>query len=215
MADKYITREELRIDPYNINHEKVDDKFLETLQDMTFELINDVLCQQSFEQEGSEGSEVEKAVDGTGKDTIFLPKRLVSLLKVRLYEATNTYYDYSADNFVVKPKYLQWNTLGGSLDDPRVIRDYYTFPKGIANIGVFGIWGYASVPNDIKYLQGKLIQKIVEDKSFAQKFQQESIGDYSYSLRRNLQQKEEEITGDFELDRIIKYRRGWVKYGSV
>jgi len=213
MADKYITKAELRIDPYNINHEKVDDKYLETLQDMTYDLINSV-CNQSFEPEGTDSVPVIKKLDGSDKDTVFLPTRLLTLKKVYLYYGAGQAeaYEYEPENFVFRPKYISWVDYG--LQHARVLVPEGIFPKGNQNIGISGIWGYAECPSPIKYVQGRLIEKIIEDKSFAQKFQKESIGDYSFELRRNLQANEEEITGDFELDRIIKQYRNWLYYGS-
>jgi len=211
MADKYITREELRIEPYEINHEKVDDKYLEMLQDLTYALVNS-FCNQDFEQEGTESVPVEKKVNGTGKDTVFLPKRLITLTKVKVYYATNDAYEYDPEYFIAKTKFVSWTSLTNLT--ARYVGYGETFPKGTANIGISGVWGWSDVPTAVKYLQGKLIQKIIDDKAFAQKFQSERVGDYQYEMRRNLQSGEEEITGDFELDRIIKQFRSWLSYGS-
>lgn len=200
MGDKYITRAELRLEPYGISIEGVDDKYLEVLQDLTKDLV-DKFCGQDFEQEGSDISPAEKRISGTGKDTIFLPKRLINLKKVRIYTSTTSYSDYEAANFVSKPKFISWISF-----DTRFGKG--TFPEGTYNIGIIGIWGWSNVPGPIKYLQGRMIQKIVEDGEFANKFSSEKLGDYTYQLL----EKEASFLADVELDAIIKRYKVWVNY---
>jgi len=210
MANTYITKEELRIDPYNIDHQEIDDKYLETLQEVTYSLVNK-FCNQTFEMEGTEESPVSEKVNGTGKATIFLPKKLITLSSIRIYFDLTQYDEYEAVNFVAKDKYIEWNVLTDV--SARIIGQTTLFPKGTANVEVVGIWGWENVPEPIKYLQGKLIEKLIEDKSFAQKFEAERVGDYQYQIRRKTE-RQEEITGDFELDLIIKQYRNWLAYGS-
>lgn len=208
MADKYITREELRIEPYEINHDDIDNKYLETLQDLTKRIIDNV-CGQDFEQEGTDESPTEHQVNGIGRDTVFLDKRLITLKKVRIYYAINDYYEYEPENFLAKPKYVTWRTF-----DPisaRIVVPVGVFPEGQANIGIIGIWGYPAYPEPIKYLQGRLIQKIIDDKTFAEKLASERIGDYQYQNKES----ELEIFGDAELDNIVLQYRSPLNYGTA
>ena len=203
MADIYITREELKNAPYNIVKE--DDKYIEVLQDLTKDFV-DNLCGQDFSQEGSASAYTEKKISGTGKDTIFLPKRLITLEKIRIYSNTLSYVDYTDENFTIKAKFISWNVFSSGVDNPRFYPE--DFPAGTYNIGVFGIWGWALSPNPVKYLQGRLIQKIIDNGSLAEKLKSEKVGDYTYQLNVI----SEQVTGDFELDQIIKQYQTWVGY---
>jgi len=206
MADLYITQLELSQEPYNINE---DSSYIEILQDMTKTLI-DNLCGQDFEQEGSVGSYVEKKVSGNDKETIFLPKRLITLEKVRIYSSSTEYTDYLATEFTAKKKFITWDFYSTSATTLRL--RVYSFPEGIYNIGVFGIWGWSAVPDPIKYLQGRLIQKLINDGSFSNKFESEKIGDYSYKLKTD--SKGNKILGDDELDLIVDQYREAVTYAA-
>ena len=208
MSNKYITLEELKTDPYNLTE---DDTYLGVLQDMTKELI-DKRCGQEFDAEGEVGDYVEKRVSGTGKDTIFLPKRLVTLHKIRIYSQNTIYTEFDAEEFFVKSKFISWNIYSDIQDSPRFLAD--DFPKGSYNVGIVGIWGYAETPAPIKYLQGKLIEKIVTDGDFADKMKSEQIGDYSYTLAEAGGQSKVSITGDVALDMIFKQYQEW-SYGAV
>ncbi|MFC1709501.1 hypothetical protein ACFL2J_05575 [Candidatus Omnitrophota bacterium] len=208
MSDKYITRAELRLSPYNIAEDVVDNKYLEVLQDLCKDLV-DRFCIQDFELEGTVLAPVEKKVDGTGKDTVFIdsarePKRLVDLVSVRVYSTSTNYTEFLASEFVTYPKYISWNIYSEYIDSARLRVENFT--KGNANIGILGTWGWTTVPNPIKYLQGMLIKKIVEDASFAERLNSERIGDYSYDLAIR-GEKEFWITGDRQLDVIIKRYR--------
>ena len=205
-TNKYITKAELRIAPYDIQEDDADDKLLEILQEITKALIDNV-CAQDFDIEGSVHSYVEKKICGTGKDTIFLPKRLITLEKIRIYSSTTSYVDYLPVNFMVKNKFISWSSFVPDVINPARFQ-LENFPLGSYNIGIFGIWGWSSVPKPIKYLQARLIQKLVEDKAFAEKFSAEKIGDYNY----NLLIENDKIFGDAELDMIVKQYRGWVNY---
>lgn len=203
--DNYVTQEELRLDPYSIIEEDVDDDYLEVLQDLTKEFI-DRLCQQSFDKEGTVASPVEERISGTGKDTLFLPKRLVTLVKVRFYTSSTNYTEYVATEFVAKAMYITWNVYSDSIVSARLrIED---FPEGTYNVGVFGVWGWATVPTAIKYLQGMLIKKLVDDETFAEKMQSENIGDYKGVLPDDKGM----ITGDRQLDLIIRQYRSYKVY---
>jgi hypothetical protein len=205
-TDRYISRAELRIAPYDIQEDDADDKLLDVLQQISKNLIDNV-CQQNFEVEGSASAYVEKKISGTGKDTIFLPKRLITLQKIRIYSSTTSYVDYTPDNFMVKNKFISWSSFVPDVINPARFQ-LENFPEGSYNIGIFGIWGYSSYPNPIKYLQGRLIQKLIDDKSFANKFSSEKIGDYNYSLIV----EDDKIFGDPELDMIVRQYRGWINY---
>lgn len=209
MADKYITKKELRVEPYSISHDSVDDAFLERLQNLSYDLIN-ALIGKSYEKEGTVEEPVEKKTDGDDKDTIFLPSRLITLTSIRLYYSLTDYYEYGPEVFHVSPRgtYITWSQYAES---PRVVLSYDgTFPKGKYNIGVRGVWGSPSYPERIKYLQGKIIQKIAVDKSFAAKFNSETIGDYSYTKADGV----DSILGDEELDAIIRQEREPLLYGT-
>lgn len=211
MADKYISRKSLRIEPYEISHEKVDDTYLEILQDLSYDIINK-LCYQDFDQEGTDEAPVVKMIDGDGKDTIFLPKRLIKLIEVRDYTDFDEWDTYEKELFLVKPKYIIWNQFG-EVTARSLVGEPGIFTEGKGNIGIVGIWGWPVVPKPIQYLQGKMIKKMVDDKTFANKFSSESVGDYSYNLKPT-GDRLQDITGDAEMDSIIRQYRNWTGYGA-
>jgi hypothetical protein len=204
--DKYITRAELRLEPYDLKHELFDNKYLEVLQQLTYDVINNA-CGQTFEKYGETGSEVEVKVDGLGKNIIFLPKRLISLDKIRMYTATNSYYDYEADNFEPSKFFIEWSEME---DSPRVVLSTgSTFPKGTKNIGIWGGFGWEEYPSPIKYAQGKMIQKIAQDKAIMQKFESFRVGDFSYTSKED----KAKVIGEPEIDTILRQYRRVIGYG--
>jgi hypothetical protein len=120
------------------------------------------------------------------------------------------YVDYDSDNFEVKTKFITWNMFTPVDESARF--QVETFPIGSYNIGIFGVWGWDEYPEPIKYLQGRLIQKILKDESFANKLRSEKVGNYSYNL---LTDKKGYILGDMELDLIIKQYTDWGGYAVV
>jgi hypothetical protein len=211
--DKYITKDELRLAPHDIQESDCDDKVLEIFQQITYDLINNV-CGKDFEMEGSVAAGpipalyVEKKLSGTGKDTIFLPKKLITLEKIRIYSSSTNYVEYLPENFEVKSKFISWSSFVPDVINPARFQ-VENFPEGSYNIGIFGIWGYEGYPEPIKYLQGRLIKKLVDDKAFANKFSSEKIGDYNYSLIV----EDDKIFGDVELDSIVRQYQDVIKYG--
>lgn len=204
--DSYISQAELRLQPYNLIDNSIDDKYLEVLMTLSKAMV-DSLCWQSFDKIGTVESPVEEKVNGTGHDTVFMPKRLVTLVKVKLYVDFDRFDEYDASLFVVKPKYVSWSMFAEDVYNPRAFNTSY-FVKGNANVGLVGVWGWETVPAPIKYLQGRLIEKMIKDKSMSQKTASENVGDYSYSNRDT----KFPITGDAELDLIIRQYRLWVVY---
>jgi len=204
----YITQEEIRVAPYNVSQDEADEQYLTLLQNLTKRIVDDA-CHQSFNREGADPDFVEYKVDGTGKDTVFLPsdKRLIFINKVRVYVASNSYDEYDADGH---EKYVSWNTYGNTSSVGRFAID--SFPKGIRNIGIVGTWGWITVPEPIKYLQGRLITKILREDGLAVKYSSENIGDYNYKLR---EAETGEILGDKELDLIIKDYTDWSFYSAI
>ena len=194
--EHYITLEELRRPPFNLGEPILDETLATFLLDMTREFI-DAQCKQDFLKEGSTGSEVEKRISGTGLLIVFMPKRLVTLKEVKIYASETSFATYTGDNFLYHPRYVQWKELT-SLPSPRLRVD--SFSVGIANVGVVGIWGYPTIPNPIKYLQGRMIQKIVKEGWMSEKNDSESVGDFS----RSPMMLEALVTGDSEIDMIIK-----------
>ena len=203
----YITEAELRLKPYDISKDTIEGKDLTNMQAMTKAVI-DNLCKQDFDKEGTSVAYVEKRMDGRGKDTIFLPKRLVTLEKIRIYSSTLNYVDYDADNFTAKTKFISWNVFATGTISARL--NVEAFPKGTYNIGVFGIWGWETPPEPIKYLQGRLIGKILEDGSYANGYKSEKIGDFSYTMpdTSNFSMS----LGDKELDLIVRQYKDLITY---
>lgn len=209
MADVYITRAELKDFPYRLTDQDL--KYLETLQDITKEII-DKFCNQVFSQEGSVGSEVEKKLDGNGSDSIRLPKKIITLDSIRIYASSTNYTEYDDTNFTIldSKRYIRWNVYAESTISARL--RIYHYPEGISNIGLVGVWGWPSAPDPIKYLQGQMIKKMVEDSTFANKFSTEKLGDYTYQLLKS----EMNFVADYELDRIIQlYQMDPIKYDSI
>lgn len=195
MPDRYITREELRLAPYNLDEYDEDNKVMESLQDLTRELV-DELCVQSFDADGTEGEPTEVKVDGTGHDTLWLPKRLASLDKIRVYSSATAYTEYEATDFVAEAKYISWL----SFVDPSLRLSTGYFPKGVRNIGVLGIWGFIEVPKPILYLQGRLIQRVVDTGELVKTKYTERMGDYTYTTK----ELTDYILDDPELEMIVQ-----------
>lgn len=200
--DLYLTRDELRNEPYNISTDEADDKFLEVLQEATKEFI-DTECKQDFLQTGDNTTPVERKFDGKGGDIQFLNYRLITLKEVRVYSSDTAYTKYSPSEFIATPTYIQWKQYGGSSRFGIAV-----FEQGIANIGVVGIWGWTEPPKAIKFAQGKLILKQLKEGSLAQKQSSENIGDYSYTLA----EVKNSITGDPEIDMLLKPFIRWSWY---
>ena len=93
---------------------------------------------QSFTQEGTVAAPVTKAVDGSGSDVLWLPKRLASLVSVTIAGIVVANATRLSDGF--------------RLARPEWIGNYYTralemdhsggFPRGQGNIAVSGVWGW-------------------------------------------------------------------------
>jgi hypothetical protein len=211
MGDVYISKAELRSDPYGISLDMADDIHLGILQDITKDMIDNA-CNQDFLLTGTHDNPVEYKYDGKGKNTIFPTKRIVELVKVRAYISTDNWVDYDATNFIVKPKFISWNAYSSTYINLRVAFRQWIFEKGTANVGIWGTWGYASIPNPIKYLQGKLILKYLEDNTLIEKYQETKIGDFWGTL---IQEDGDNPFGDFELNSIVKQYRDAVQYGVV
>jgi len=208
MANEYITKAKLRVDPYNISEQEADDTYLGVLQDLT-KVIIDNLCGQPFSQEGTASAYVEKKISGTGKDTVFMPKKLVTLEKIRIYSSTTGYVDYTASNFTAKKKFITWNLFTSAVSRGRLYPE--VFPLGLYNIGIYAVWGWETVPTPIEYLQGRLIQKILEKGFFDEKNATEKIGDYSTKILFDVNENQ---LADKELDLIVKqYQNNWLGYG--
>lgn len=194
--EHYITIEELRRPPFNLGENILDETLATFLLDMTQEFI-DQQCKQDFWKEGDTGSEVEKRVSGTGREIVFLPKRLITLKEVNIYSSEDSAQLYTLNNFFYHPRYLQWNMLVAEAS-PRFPVAW--FPEGIGNVGIVGIWGYPTVPTPIKYLQGRMVQKIVKEGWMTEKNDSESVGDFS----RSPMMLQALVTGDAEIDTIFK-----------
>jgi len=124
------------------------------------------------------------------------------------------FQEYDGSNFLTDLKWVSFKQFADETARFVLIYGGILFPQGVGNIGIVGVWGWAALPNPIKYLQGKLIKKMVEDETFAERFSSESIGDYS----RNLNIGSTEVGGKFligdrELDLIVRQYKAWVLYG--
>lgn len=194
----YLTVDELRKAPYSISEQECDNDHANILLELAKDTIEQI-CGQSFIAEGTESTPVEKRIDGNGKLTIMLPYRMESLDKVRDYSTETGYVDYEGSNFIVKPYYLQWKELTNI-----TARTFtYSFSKGTGNIGIFGVWGWNTTPKMIRYAQGKLVKKLLNEDALTLKKQSESLGDYSFTAV----EQEHPITGDPEIDLILKQHR--------
>jgi hypothetical protein len=146
-------------------------------------------------------------VRGNGNQTCYLPRRLITLKAVRIYVNATQYTDYTPENFIVNKRDITWKTWEAdpSIRMTAILGSSGVFPVTAGSCSVIGIWGYAEVPAPVKYLQGRLIQKVVRENTMADKTGSESIGDYSYS-KVSMQMM---ITNDPELDMIIKRYQNW------
>lgn len=202
----YIKIEELRKAPYNLAEGILDNAYAGVLLDLTQDFIENV-CKQNFFKEGDTGHEVEKRVRGNGGVSCYLPKRLLTLKEVRIWSNTTQYIAYPPEYFQVGKRDITWLTFYAdeSIRMRAILGSSGTFPAEVGSVSIVGIWGYDEVPTPIKYLQGRLIQKIVRENTMADKTGSESIGDYSYS-KVSMQNM---ITNDPELDMIIKRYQNW------
>jgi len=193
----YLEKEDLRKAPYNISEDDLDEAAVEVVLDITKSLI-DRYCRQSFDKEGIP-TPIEKRLSGTGTITMFTPKRLLTLSVVKIYLTELSFTTYSVDNFIVKPRYIEWKSM--SPESHRVIVDH--FPIGKGNVGIIGSWGYDAPPATIKYAQGRMIMNLVRDGAINKQKSSENVGDYNY---QNII-REDGMTFDPEIDTILKSHR--------
>lgn len=208
----YIKISELRASPYSIGEQEADDAYLSVLIGMTQNLI-DRFSGRSFLQVGDAQNYVEKKYDGEGEGALFFKDRLISLSGVKIYYTDTSYNLYAATNFYAKPFVIKWNEFAPTDQNIRLTFQTEIFPNGINNIGIVGIWGFLDSSHEriaIKYLQGKMIKKIISNDSFSEKMISYSSGDFSGSL--NIDQLKGQITGDKELDLLIQTYRKKVSY---
>lgn len=193
----YLKCDEIRKAPYNISEEDLDEAAVVTMLDITKGLIDDY-CRQSFDKEG-DPTPIEKRLSGSGKITIFLPRRIITLTSVKIYETDDSFTTYSPDNFVIKPRYIEFKDMAS--ESHRILVD--SFPVGAGNVGIVGVWGYPAPPAQIKYAQGRMIQNLVRKGAINNQKSGENVGDYSY---QNIV-RDNGITFDTEIDSILKANR--------
>lgn len=208
----YIKISELRGSPYSIGEQEADDAYLSVLIGMTQNLI-DRFCGRSFLQVGDAQNYIEKKYDGGGEGSLFFKDRLVSLSGVKIYYTDTGYNLYVATNFFAKPFMIKWNEFAPTDQNIRLTFQAEIFPMGVNNIGIVGIWGFLDNSQErvaIKYLQGKMIRKIISNDSFSEKMINYSSGDFSGTL--NIDSTKGQITGDKEIDLLIQTYRKKVSY---
>lgn len=212
LKTSYIELSELRDSPYSIGEQEAGDAYLTVLIGMTQNLI-DRFCGRSFLQVGDAQNYVEKKYDGEGEGALFFKDRLISLSGVKIYYTDTSYNLYSAANFFAKTFMLKWNEFAPTDQNIRLTFQTEIFPKGVNNIGIVGIWGFLDSSHEriaIKYLQGKMIRKIISNDSFSEKMISYSSGDFSGTL--NIDSTKGQITGDKEIDLLIQTYRKKVSY---
>jgi hypothetical protein len=139
---------------------------------------------------------VTKIVDGEGKKTLPLPKRLYNLIEIK--DVIN--------NVVYTTAKLKSNN-----------REIYCrddiFDADIENIQIIGDWGWEAVPEKIKNVLISLCNRNFETlgdeealKRITGPYKKEDIGDYSYELKTSFNLvtgNKIESTGDSTLDMIL------------
>jgi hypothetical protein len=198
MSTEYLTIDELRAAPYSITEAQSGEPELTILLGVTKSMV-DGACNQTFSKEGSEESPVEKKVNGTGGESVFAPKRLVTLTSVYVYSSLDNYVEYDADQFIATERRVGFHSFT-DISARLLVND---FPEGKSNIGILGVWGWAAVPDPIKYLQGSLIRNKVVDGDFVSHMKSEKIGDYTYT-RRDDPAGQVLYFGDAMLDEIVR-----------
>ena len=191
----YISEAELRKPPYNIAESEMDKTYADMLIGLTKEFIDET-CNQSFDKEGDTGSEVEKRLDGHDKIIMFLPKRIIELKEIKDYNSDASFTTFSADNFVVHPRYIEWKDF--STQSSRVLRDF--FVRGIANIGIVGVWGWEPTPLQIKHAQGLLIVEQIRSGALVQKYDSEKVGSYTKTILKDGREQ----TFNTEVDLLLR-----------
>lgn len=102
-------------------------------------------CRQTFEAEGTEAEPITKLVDGSGIETVYLPKRLAALTGLTIDGAVQSI----VDGAVILPEsgaHLQLGSIAGSSWLTRVRRrpgdPGPVFERGRGNVAVTGVWGW-------------------------------------------------------------------------
>ena len=141
-------------------------------------------------------------VDGEGRNKIALPKRIYNIISVRNTDG------YSYINSTLR--------IVGERQK-HILNTYETFSEGFDNIEVRGDFGWDTVPEDVINCLIVLCNgnyNILNDAETMEHssgpFESEKIGDYSYSLKKQINNVTGELlrsTGNINVDQILdKYR---------
>lgn len=141
-------------------------------------------------------------VDGEGRNKIALPKRIYNIISVRNTDG------YSYINSTLR--------IVGERQR-HILNTYETFHEGFDNIEVRGDFGWDTVPEDvinclIVLCNGNynILNDAEKMESSSGPFESEKIGDYSYSLKKQINNVTGELlrsTGNINVDQILdKYR---------
>lgn len=135
-------------------------------------------CRRSF---GVESEPRAVSIDGSGHSTLFLPERLSELTAVTV--------DGQAVELVGVANYTT-----------RLVRKDGVFPEGIQNVVLTGRWG-EPVPASIAKACARMVLAEIRPRLKKGIVASESIGKYSYQLRKT------QPTGDPEIDDLIRPHR--------
>lgn len=230
----YITVAELRKPPHNLGQDVLADADAPVLVEITKDFI-DTVTRQDFLKEGTSSTPVKKIIDGNGKRRIALPKRLLELKTVAVLLTDTSRDTHPAVSFTIDEAklILSWSDLVSTGTSKRIRSDI--FPKGIGNIEIEGVWGYETPPTSIKFVQGRLIGKMASSGGgtagggagsggggFSEQNKSERLGDFAFTrfgasdlgggggIGGN-----SVITGDIEIDLILRKFRRWFLDGAV
>jgi hypothetical protein len=104
-------------------------------------------CKQSFEQEGKPGELVERIIDGSGADTIYLPKRLVELDTLSVVGGSLLTDDVALSEKRDRLHVIRegdggtWATRAVAAIEGR--QPTTGFPAGPGAVTISGVWGWA------------------------------------------------------------------------
>lgn len=192
----YLTKAELRAEPWNISTDEAPDAKLDALITQVKEVV-DAACIQRFDDHA-------RTINGVGNGTaLFQPTFFDTRPFGRMRTLTSITVEgvaYAVSNFRLAPWQIIWLPPAPE-SRRRFFRLEPFFPKDRAVVAVVQC-GYVTIPEDVKRLFGLVVLRALRPElQEGAKFNTESLPGRSYTMRRI---GGREYFGDPELDRLVE-----------
>lgn len=147
-------------------------------------------------------------INGNDQNRLFLPLKgnILSVSEVSLWGLAmdSSYYAFDANSIFISPE-------SGAADVEldyllRRVISFALFPRGFNNVRIKGTYGAASIPAWAKQVAKILVRDMNDPTLYTHYLQSESIGNYSYTIGKQLADAKG-LTGIKEADDIIKLFR--------